>query len=282
MKTGLVLEGGAMRGLFTAGVMDVMMEHGLRYDGIVGVSAGSSFGCNYKSWQPGRVLRYNMRFHDDPRYMGLRSLLTSGNLVGAEFSYHTLPLELDIFDSESFEKDPTEFHVVCTDVDTGQPVYYIMDRVSHDSLEWLRASASMPVVTRPVRVDDGRRMLDGGISDSIPLQYFQSVGYSRNVVVLTQPRDFRKTPAPGWLFRLLMPRTPRIAEAMARRHEMYNAQLDYVSRQAELGNTFVIAPDAPLPIGRIEMKPAKMQLVYDMGRATCTRLLPSLLSFLKG
>ena len=282
MKTGLVLEGGAMRGLFTAGVMDVMMEHGLRYDGIVGVSAGSSFGCNYKSWQPGRVLRYNMRFHDDPRYMGLRSLLTSGNLVGAEFSYHTLPLELDIFDSESFEKDPTEFHVVCTDVDTGRPVYYIMDRVSHDSLEWLRASASMPVVTRPVRVDDGRRMLDGGISDSIPLQYFQSVGYSRNVVVLTQPRDFRKTPAPGWLFRLLMPRTPRIAEAMARRHEMYNAQLDYVSRQAELGNTFVIAPDAPLPIGRIEMKPAKMQLVYDMGRATCTRLLPSLLSFLKG
>lgn len=280
MKTGLVLEGGAMRGLFTAGVMDVMMEHGLRYDGIVGVSAGSSFGCNYKSWQPGRVLRYNMRFHDDPRYMGLRSLLTSGNLVGAEFSYHTLPLKLDIFDSETFEKDPTEFHVVCTDVDTGHPVYYIMDRVSHDSLEWLRASASMPVVTRPVRVDDGRRMLDGGISDSIPLQYFQSVGYSRNVVVLTQPRDFRKTPAPGWLFRLLMPRTPRIAEAMTRRHEMYNAQLDYVSRQAELGNTFVIAPDAPLPIGRIEMNPAKMQLVYDMGRATCTRLLPSLLSFM--
>ncbi len=274
MKTGLVLEGGAMRGLFTAGVMDVMMEHGLRYDGIVGVSAGSSFGCNYKSWQPGRVLRYNMRFHDDPRYMGLRSLLTSGNLVGAEFSYHTLPLKLDIFDSETFEKDPTEFHVVCTDVDTGHPVYYIMDRVSHDSLEWLRASASMPVVTRPVRVDDGRRMLDGGISDSIPLQYFQSVGYSRNVVVLTQPRDFRKTPAPGWLFRLLMPRTPRIAEAMTRRHEMYNAQLDYVSRQAELGNTFVIAPDAPLPIGRIEMKPAKMQLVYDMGRDACTRLLP--------
>lgn len=282
MKTGLVLEGGAMRGLFTAGVMDVMMEHGLRYDGIVGVSAGSSFGCNYKSWQPGRVLRYNMRFHDDPRYMGLRSLLTSGNLVGAEFSYHTLPLKLDIFDSETFEKDPTEFHVVCTDVDTGHPVYYIMDRVSHDSLEWLRASASMPVVTRPVRVDDGRRMLDGGISDSIPLQYFQSVGYSRNVVVLTQPRDFRKTPAPGWLFRLLMPRTPRIAEAMTRRHEMYNAQFDYVSRQAELGNTFVIAPDAPLPIGRIEMKPAKMQLVYDMGRDACTRLLPSLLSFLKG
>lgn len=280
MKTGLVLEGGAMRGLFTAGVMDVMMEHGVRYDGIIGVSAGSSFGCNYKSRQPGRVLRYNMRYHNDPRYMGLRSLLTTGNLVGAEFAYHTLPLQLDIFDTETFEKDPTEFHLVCTDVDTGRPVYYRMDRVDRNSLEWLRASASMPVVTRPVRVDDGRRMLDGGISDSIPLEYFQSIGYRRNVVVLTQPRDYRKKPAPGWLFRMLMPRTPRIAGAMACRHEMYNAQLDYVSRQAAEGNTFVIAPDAPLPIGRIEMKPAKMQHVYDLGRDACARALPALLSFL--
>lgn len=280
MKTGLVLEGGAMRGLFTAGVMDVMMEHGLKFDGIVGVSAGSSFGCNYKSHQPGRVLRYNMRFHNDPRYMGLRSLLSTGDLVGAEFSYHTLPLQLDIFDSETFEKDPTEFHVVCTDVDTGRPVYYIMDRVDYNSLEWLRASASMPVVTRPVRVSDGRRMLDGGISDSIPLEYFQRVGFRRNVVVLTQPRDYRKRPAPGWLFRLLMPKTPKIAKAMARRHKMYNAQLDYVSRQASLDNTLVIAPESPLPIGRIEMNPEKMQRVYEMGRETCIALLPDLRTFL--
>lgn len=269
-----------MRGLFTAGVMDVMMEHRLRFDGIVGVSAGSSFGCNYKSHQPGRVLRYNMRFRNDPRYMGLRSLLSTGNLVGAEFSYHTLPLRLDIFDSETFENDPTEFHVVCTDVDTGLPVYYVMERVDYDSLEWLRASASMPVVTRPVQVNDGRRMLDGGISDSIPLEYFQRAGYGRNVVVLTQPRDYRKRPVPGWLFRLLMPKTPKIAEAMARRHEMYNAQLDYVSRQAAEGNTLVIAPSQPLPIGRIEMNPAKMQRVYDMGRETCIALLPDLRRFL--
>lgn len=280
MKTGLVLEGGAMRGLFTAGVMDVMMEHGITFDGIVGVSAGSSFGCNYKSRQPGRVLRYNLRFHDDPRYMGIRSLLTTGNLVGAEFSYHTLPLELDVFDVKTFESDPTEFHVVCTDVATGQPVYYLMDRVTYDSLEWLRASASMPVVTRPVRVADGRRMLDGGISDSIPLEYFHRIGYKRNVVVLTQPRDYRKSPAPGWLFRLLMPRTPRIAEAMARRHEMYNAQLEYVDRHMAAGDTFVIAPSQPLPIGRIEMNPDKMRQVYNLGRTTCLDLLPALRKFL--
>lgn len=268
-RTGLVLEGGAMRGLFTAGVMDVMMEHGVRYDGIVGVSAGSSFGCNYKSHQPGRVLRYNLRFCKDPRYMGLRSLLRTGDLVGGEFAYHTLPLELDVFDVETFERDSTEFHVVCTDVDTGRPVYYVMDRVNYDSLEWLRASASMPVVTRPVQVDDGRRMLDGGISDSIPLEYFRQQGFKRNVVVLTQPRDYRKKPAPGWLFRLLMRRTPRVAEAMARRHEMYNAQLEYVGRQAALGDTLVIAPKRPLPIGRVEMKPDKMRYVYNLGREEC-------------
>lgn len=281
MKRGLVLEGGAMRGMFTAGVIDVMMEQGLTFDGIVGVSAGSSFGCNYKSRQPGRVLRYNLRFGRDPRYIGLKSLLTSGNLVGAEFAYHTLPLQLDIFDSATFESDPTEFHVVCTDVVTGKPVYYIMDRVDYDSLEWLRASASMPVVTRPVRVSDGRLLLDGGISDSIPLQYFHGIGYGRNVVVLTQPRDFRKTPAPAWLFRLLLRKYPAVAEAMASRHLMYNSQLDYLSESERTGDTFVIAPSAPLPIGRVEMNPTKMRLVYDMGRAACIGELARLNKFLE-
>ncbi|MCI8998394.1 MAG: patatin family protein [Muribaculaceae bacterium] len=279
MKTGLVLEGGAMRGLFTAGVMDVMMEAGITFDGIIGVSAGSSFGCNYKSHQPGRVLRYNLRFHDDPRYMGVRSLIKSGDLVGAEFAYHTLPLQLDIFDIATFESNPTEFYLVCTDVHTGEPVYYRMDKVDYDSLEWLRASASMPIVTRPVKVG-GREMLDGGISDSIPLRYFQSIGYGRNVVVLTQPRDYRKKPASKWLFRTFLRKYPKIAEAMVNRHEMYNAQLSYVTAEVAKGNTFVIAPDSPLPIGRVEMKPDKMKNVYNIGRETAERLLPQLPAFL--
>ena len=268
-----------MRGLFTAGVIDVMMENGIEFDGLVGVSAGSSFGCNYKSRQPGRVLRYNLRFGKDPRYMGLRSLLTTGDLVGAEFAYHTLPLELDIFDIATFEENPMEFHLVCTDVQTGEPVYYRMDKVDYDSLEWLRASASMPIVTRPVRVSDGSVLLDGGISDSIPLAYFQRDGYARNVVVLTQPLDYRKKPAKKWLFSLFMRRYPDIVEAMGRRHEMYNAQLDYVHEQELAGNTFVIAPSAALPIGRVEMNPEKMRAVYAIGRETCTRLLPSLKRF---
>ena len=155
-----------------------------------------------------------------------------------------------------------------------------MDKVDYDSLEWLRASASMPIVTRPVRVDDGRMMLDGGISDSIPLEYFQKIGYDRNVVVLTQPRDYKKKPAKEWVFRMFMRKYPAIAEAMSRRHEMYNAQLDYIARQVADGNTFVIAPDMPLPIGRVEMNAKKMKSVYRMGREACRKLILDLSEFL--
>ena len=280
VKTGLVLEGGAMRGLFTAGVIDVMMEHGLEFEGMIGVSAGSNFGCNYKSCQPGRVLRYNLKYAPDPRYMGLRSLLTTGNLVNAEFAYGTVPLQLDIFDTKRFEENPMEFYLVTTDVATAQPVYYRMDRVDHDSLEWLRASASMPAVTRPVRVDDGRLMLDGGISDSIPLAYFRSIGYKRNVVVLTQPRDYFKKPAPAWLWRLLLPRHRAIANALARRHEMYNAQLRLVGEGERAADTFVIAPESVLPIGRVSTDRARMTEVYEIGRREAVKAMPALMKFL--
>lgn len=279
MKQGLVLEGGAMRGLFTAGVIDVMMENGIDFDGLIGVSAGSSFGCNYKSRQPGRVLRYNLRYGRDPRYMGWRTLLTTGNLVGAEFAYHTLPLELDIFDSATFENNPMEFHMVCTDCLTGNPVYHRMDRVTHSELEWLRASASMPLVTKPVKVD-GMVMLDGGISDSIPLKHFQSIGFERNVVVLTRERAYRKQPATLWPYRLLMRRYPAITRAMAQRHAMYNNQLAFVQQQEALGNTFVIAPQQPLPIARTDMDPQKIKNVYEIGHSTCAALLPELKKFL--
>ena len=281
MKRGLVLEGGALRGLFSAGVIDVMMENGIDYDGVIGVSAGSNFGCNYKSRQPGRVIRYNVRFANDPRYMGLRSLITTGNLVGAEFAYHYMPLQLDVFDIATFESDPMEFYLVCTDCLTGEPVYYRMDKVDYDSLEWLRASASMPLVTRPVKVG-GRVLLDGGISDSIPLKHFQDMGFDRNVVVLTRPRSYRKEPTKLWPYRLLMRRYPAITQAMARRHEMYNSQLDYVEREEQAGHIFVIAPEQDLPIGRVEMNVEKMNAVYNIGRETATALLPRLKEFLQG
>lgn len=282
MKTGLVLEGGGMRGLFTAGVMDVMMEQGIRFDGIVGVSAGATFGCNYKSHQPGRVLRYNVRFKDDPRYMGLRSLLRTGDLVGAEFSYHTMPRELDVFDAGTFNSDPTEFHVVCTDVGTGEPVYHRIDVADEEAFDWIRASASMPLVSRPVSLE-GRLLLDGGISDSIPLRYFQGQGFLRNVVILTQPKGFfkRKTKLMP-LFHLFMRRYPAIVRAMSRRHLMYNDELSYLAEQEQQGDILLIYPQDALPIGRTEQDEAKMRRIYAMGRQKAEEMLPQIQDFLCG
>ena len=281
MKTGLVLEGGGMRGLFTAGVMDVMMENGIRFDGIVGVSAGATFGCNYKSHQIGRVLRYNVRFKDDSRYMGLRSLLRTGDLVGAEFSYHTLPNELDVFDFEAYNNDPTEFHVVCTDVLSGEPVYHRLDQMNDEGLEWIRASASMPLVSRPVPLD-GRLLLDGGISDSIPLRYFQEQGFERNLVILTQPQGFFKKKTKLMpLFHLFMRRYPAIVEAMARRHLMYNEELAYLEEQEQQSNILLIYPQDIVPIGRTEQDELKMRRVYAMGRQKAEEMLDKIQGFLR-
>ena len=280
MKTGLVLEGGGMRGLFTAGVMDVLMEHGICFDGIVGVSAGATFGCNYKSQQPGRVLRYNIRFKDEPRYMGLRSLLRTGDLVGAEFSYHTMPNELDVLDRDTFRRDPTEFHVVCTDAETGQPVYHRIDDMDDVEADWIRASASMPIVSRPVSLD-GRLLLDGGISDSIPLRYFEGLGFLRNVVVLTQPKGFYKQRTKLMpLFHLFMRRYPAIIRAMSRRHLMYNDELSYLEEQEQKGHIVIVYPQDTLPIGRTEQDETKMRRVYAMGRLKAEEMLPTVQTFL--
>lgn len=280
MKKGLVLEGGGLRGLFTAGVIDVMMENGIEYDGIVGVSAGACFGCNYKSRQIGRCLRYNVNFAHDPRYMGFKSLWKTGDLVSADFAYRTLPQTLDIFDFDTYKDNPTEFHLVCTDVDTGETVYKKVDEMDDNGLDWLRATASMPIVSRPVEIE-GRRLLDGGISNSIPLEYFQKLGYERNVVVLTQPKGFFKTRTKLMpLFKVFCRKYPRIVEAMARRHEMYNSQLEYVTRQEQMGNTLLIYPETALPIGRTEQNTDKMHHVYQMGRQAALARLEELRDFL--
>ena len=280
MKTGLVLEGGGMRGLFTSGFLDVLMSAGIRFDGMIGVSAGATFGCNFKSHQAGRALRYNLRFIGDSRYMGWRTLLRTGDLVAAEFSYHTMPTQLDVFDAQTFEAEPMEFHVVCTDVDTGEPVYKQLSHVDYDCMEWIRASASMPIVSRPVELE-GKRLLDGGIADSIPLRHFQQLGYTRNVVVLTQPKGFlKKRTRLMPILRVMCRKQPAIVSAMARRHEMYNAQLAYLQEQEQLGNILLIHPADTLPIGRTEQNAKKMRLVYDMGCAEAERRLQEIRNFL--
>ena len=189
MKKGLVLEGGAMRGLFSAGVIDVLMENGVTFDGVIGVSAGACFGCNIKSHQPGRVIRYNKAMAHEWRYASLRSLLTTGDYFGGDFCYHYLPWHIDIFDKHAYDNDSSEFWCVCTDVETGESVYEKFDTVNDEMLEYIRASASMPVVSKVVEIK-GKKLLDGGISDSIPLKFFQRQGYERNIVVLTQPEGY--------------------------------------------------------------------------------------------
>ena len=266
MKKGLVLEGGAMRGLWTAGVTDVMMEHNIWPDGLIGVSAGAAFGCNYKSRQIGRAIRYNMRFAKDARYSGVRSLLTSGDYFNANFGYHVVPYEYDIFDTAAFEQNPMEFIVVCTDVETGNAVYHTIDHVDYDELEWLRASASMPLASKVVEVQ-GCKLLDGGVADSIPLQYFESIGYKRNVVILTQPLGYRKEHNRLMpLMRMALHKYPYFLRALDNRHKMYNYQLEYVANAERLGRCLVIRPEEKIPIGHISHNPDQMRHVYELGR----------------
>ena len=281
MKTGLVLEGGGMRGLFTAGILDVLLENEVNFDGVVGVSAGATFGCNFVSRQIGRALRYNMDFRNDPRFMSMRSLFKTGDLVNAEFAYHVLPFELDVFDFETFEKNPTEFHVVATNVHTGEAIYRRLDKIDHTTMDWLRASASMPIVSKPVCVG-GYEMLDGGIADSIPLRYFESEGFTKNIVILTQPKGFTKKLTKLMpIFKATMRKYPAIIEGMGRRHIMYNHELEYISQQQMAGKCLVICPSDTLPIGRTSQNAEKMQHVYAMGRKAGEENLEAIREFLK-
>ena len=279
-RRGLVLEGGALRGLFTAGVLDVFMENGIAFDGAIGVSAGACFGCNYKSGQIGRVIRYNKRFAKDPRYCSWTSLVRTGDLFNADFCYRELPMELDVFDAAAYAANPMEFHVVATDCATGRPVYRRLDRADREAFEWIRASASMPLVSRPVRIGGGE-YLDGGLSDGIPLRHFESIGYARNVVVTTRPRGYRKFPT--WKIRLLKPflhRRPAVYDALATRHTWYNETLAYIEARVAQGAVLLVAPSAPLEISRICHDPDGMQRVYEIGRAAGTDALGRVRAFL--
>lgn len=281
VKTGLVLEGGAMRGLFTCGILDVFMEQGIEFNAAVGVSAGACFGCNIKSRQPGRALRYNLRFANDKRYCSVQSLFKTGDIYNADFCYRQLPDELDLFDYETLKNNPMEFYMAVTDIKTGKPVYPKLTDGNRKELQWMRASASMPLVSKPVKIDDGE-YLDGGMSDSIPLQFMECVGYKRNVVILTQPRSYVKTPNKlMWLMRILLRKYPKLLDA-ANRHNMYNDETRYVFEQEKLGNVLVLCPDEPLGISRTEKDTSELQRVYDMGRKLAFERLDEIKKFLAG
>lgn len=280
-KTGLILEGGAMRGLFSAGVMDVLMSKDIRFDGIIGVSAGAAFGCNYKSRQHGRVLRYNKRFCRDKRYCSWYSLLTTGDLFGADFCYRQLPETLDPFDTETFNADPAEFYCACTDISTGEAHYQRCSKADNECLDWMRASASMPLVSRIVKIGNSG-YLDGAIADSIPIRFFEKNDYCKNVIILTQPAGFLKKPSKAMpLLKLVLKKYPALITALEKRHNVYNETIDYIEAQAEKGKVFILRPESQLPIGRLCHDPELLQKTYDLGRAEAGKCLPALRQFLE-
>ena len=279
-KFGLIMEGGAMRGMFTAGVMDVLMENEIHFQGAIGVSAGAAFGCNFKSNQIGRVIRYNKKYCRDPRFCSIRSLIKTGDLYGAEFCYTTIPYELDLFDCEAYLNNPMDFYVVCTDVETGEPVYRKCITGRDEDLIWIRASASMPIASKVVEAT-GVKLLDGGISDSIPLKYFESIGYNKNVVILTQPKGYIKKPSKALpLIKAALRDYPDVYKTMQNRHNDYNETIKFIEEREKSGDALVIRPPEKLPVGRVEHNPDKLQLAYDIGVKTALGQLEEIKKFI--
>ncbi|MBE5840367.1 MAG: patatin family protein [Butyrivibrio sp.] len=267
MKTGIVMEGGAMRGMFTCGVLDVLMEEGITFDGAVGVSAGATFGCNLKSGQIGRALRYNKKYCTDKRYHSISSLIATGDIYNVDFCYEKLPYELDKWNLEAFQKNPMEFYCVATDAVTGKPVYYKCENGDRKDIKWIQASASMPLVSRPVEIDGGV-YLDGGISDSIPLKFMEEKGYDKILVIETQPKDYVKGKQKYMpLVRLMLRKYPGMIKAMEDRYLMYNEEKRYIREKEEKGEIEVIRPLEPLNISAIEKDPKELERVYQLGRA---------------
>ena len=280
MKTGLIMEGGAMRGIFTCGVIDVFLEEGIRFDGAAGISAGACFGCNFKSGQIGRALRYNKRFSRDARYCSVRSLIRSGDLYGAEFCYRELPDRLDPFDREAFAADPMDFYVGATDVDTGRIVYRNCRDGGDADMQWIRASASMPLVSRIVEID-GYRLLDGGIADPVPYPVMERAGYDRNVYILTRPKGYRKKPSAAmpWV-KIVMRNTPEMVRAMGERHTVYTRQMDEIDRKELREEILVIRLPEGLGIRRTEHDPEELDRVYRIGRREAEKRLSEIRGFL--
>ncbi|MGN0417095.1 patatin-like phospholipase family protein [Anaerostipes faecalis] len=279
MKTGLVLEGGAMRGMYTAGVLDIFLDHHILVDCAVGVSAGALFGVNYLSGQKGRVIRYSKRFNPDKNYLGILPLLNEGNIVSTKYAYEEVPRKLDPFDDESYKKSGIPFYAVATNIETANPEYMQIKSV-FTQMDMLRASGSMPFVSQPVEIN-GQKYLDGAISDSIPFEWLLNQGCEKLIVVLTRDINYRKKPMSPALIKLYARKYPQIAKRLLERHTLYNHSVEKLLQLEEAEKAFVIRPSKPIEIGRIEKNPAKLQKVYELGLSDANTNLMKLQDFLR-
>ena len=279
MKVGLVLEGGGMRALFTAGVLDALLDvKELDIDGIVGVSAGALFGANYVSGQKERAIRYNKKYARDKRYMGLHSWITTGNAVNKDFAFYELPFKLDVFDQEKFKESKIEFHVVMTNVENGQAEYVLIEDV-FEQMEYLRATSALPFASKIIEIN-GKKYLDGGISDSIPIDYCEGLGYDKIILVLTRPKNTHKEDKLNFLYKLVYRKYPNLVERLINMGKDYEVVLKKIEDLENKNKIFVIRPPKVLKIGRLEKNEDKIQNVYDIGLNTGIREKENLLKYL--
>lgn len=278
MKTGLVLEGGAMRGIYTAGVLDIFLDNGIEFDTVIGVSAGAIHGCTYVAKQNGRSIRYYKKYCRDKRFMSLYSLFTTGSLVGEQFCYHDIPDELDPFDYETFRNSKTDFYAVCTDIEKGRPVYVLCGDLQKQ-MDYLLASASMPMVSRIVEIG-GRKLLDGGVTDSIPLKAAQKLGCDKIVVVQTREESYTKSPEGNFIADRLYKNYPHLAHAIRTRHKMYNSEKEYVAELEKKNEIIAVKPSRHVDISRTEKNPDKIEEMYRLGRFDAESNLSSIIQFI--
>ena len=278
MKIGLVLEGGAMRGMYTAGVLDTFLDKDFWVDGVISVSAGALFGVNYPSKQKGRAIRYNKKFMPDSRYVSLKNLIKTGNIISKAFAFYEVPFKQDVFDNTTFQQTQMDFYATITNLNTAQAEYVkLTDPLAQ--MEVLRATSAMPYVSMPVEIN-GVPYLDGAIADSIPLEQMKKMGYDKIIVVLTRTLDYRKSKPNPLLAKLWYRKYLKFADAVNNRYAMYNKQVENVIEQAEKGEIFVIRPSVDLNIKRIEKDPNKLQAMYDLGVSDMQREWENLQVFL--
>ena len=263
MKTGLVLEGGGFRGIYTAGVLDKFLEHGISFDGVIGVSAGTAHGCSYLSKQKGRSIDYYTKYCNDPRFMSFKSFIKTGNIVGVQFTYHDLPERLVPYDYEAFKAQKSEFFVTVSNLESGKAEYIKINDMLND-IDYLRASASLPYFSRIVELDN-KKYLDGGCCDGIPIKAFREMGYKKNVVVLTRHDGFAKKKEHGLFARLKYRKYPDFVNALLQLHERYNKTLEYIRELEASGEVFVIRPSVELTLGRMENDVKKVRDAYEIG-----------------
>lgn len=277
----MVLEGGGLRGLYTAGVLDVFMENKIEVDGIIGVSAGALFGVNYFSNQKGRVIRYNKEYCGDKRYMSMRSLLLTGNYINKDFAFYKMSTELDLFDNFAFIKTNKDFYAVATNVNTGDAEYFkITDPIAQ--LEELRASSSIPFISRKVKVN-GEYYLDGGVADSIPIDKCIELGYEKRIVIETQPLNYRKKPFSknkARMIKLKYFKYKDFVDAILNRYKNYNESKKKVIALEKEKELFVIRPSKSIEIDIKNKNSKKYQEIYDLGVKDAKEVLKELKKYL--